>query len=153
MQLYLTYRTVISITFSQCCVRNRGKMRLRLCCLPCDAEGSRDAYSTCATIFPLEVMHGRSGPCHLSYRAVIHHNQRDQARRPRSMGAHGVRALGAGVVWSSRLLLLGLHRSLVPGCGGERACASAETFVVSVANILFEPPSPGRQEVRSNVLQ
>ena len=43
------------------------------------------------------------------------------------MGAHGVRAIGAGFVWSSRLLLLGLHRSLVAGCGVERACASAET--------------------------
>src|SRR5262252_8471052 len=42
------------------------------------------------------------------------------------MGAHGIWLVGISVVWSSRLLFLGLYLPLVQGCSGERACASAE---------------------------
>ena len=77
------------------------------------------------------LLHGRSGPCRPLYGAVLYNNDRNQeARRPRSLGPDLLWYLWPGAVRTSRLLLFRLHRSLVPGWGDERACASAEAELV-----------------------
>ena len=53
-------------------------------------------------------------------------------------------SVSARAVWSFSLLLLGLHLALVSGCGGERACASADKAFVC-------PACPNRSEICQDV--
>ena len=67
--------------------------------------------------FRSEVLHGRSGPCRVSFcfsAVILPASGHQQAlRRPWRVGSHGLRNFRAGSFRRSGLFLFGLHRSLI----------------------------------------